>query len=213
MAKNDDGAGYKQVKEAIAKYERNEIFLDTLRHHHSKAYMSAAEKHLMDDKGQIILKKLKNREVQDNFADHMADFYLKQAKEVYKANPGDELLEEQLMQLYSGVTRTELKRLVHTHKENLDHDFFNSRLAPSLVSRVRERISEIPYKGLKEEHKNDIIKHIAKESGQNIHELIDTSNMSLEDATRLLETYVKQGGILEKDIEGETFYKKKKKSA
>ena len=211
MAKKEEPA-YSHVKEAIAKYEKNEIFLDTLRHHHSKAYMKAAEKNLMDDKGRIIVKRLKNREVQDAMADQMADFYLEQAKQVYKANPGDELLEEQLMQLYSGITRTDLKKIIHTHKENFDHDFFNSRLAPNFVNRVRERITDIPYLHLKEDHKDDIIKHISKDSGQPVDDWVDTSKMSLEDATRLLETYVKQGGLLERNLEGETFHRKKKKS-
>jgi hypothetical protein len=202
---------YTHVKKALQKYKSNTEFLDTLKHHHSKAYVHAADEVLVDENGTLKIERLKDAKYQRKMADAMADFYLDKAKAVMKADPSDDRTKELLMQAYTGATKTELRKIVQGQRENFTHEYFHLRLAPGLVRQVENRIEDIPYADLKEEHKTDIIEHITKESGTPVKDWVDTSNMSLEDATKLLESFADRGGVLEKEVEGTPFFKKKEK--
>lgn len=209
MAKEEPD--YKHIKAAEHKIKRNTKYIDTLSISHSEAYNLAAREHLMDKDSLIDMSRLKQTEYQSKFADSMVKHYISKAKKEFKSESSDEIHDELLLKAYAGITSDRLKKIISSRKDNFTKSFFESQLAPQMVNTIENDISDLPYKGLKEEHKKDVVSYIDSLSNNKISHMIDTSKMSLEDAVGLLELTVKKGGVLESDIEGTPYHLKKEK--
>lgn len=195
--------------EHIAKYERLRKkfhkLLHTHSHHHTKAYLDAAEALLKDEEGNIDYEKLEDKNTQEKFVDKMMDFYLSKAKGVFKGKPKDEFEESLMMRYFDTFTREELARLIKQHGKNYTaelHEQQKEKLQEGLIG----KIGHLPHAHFREEHLPDIIKYV------NAQDLVDPSKMRLEDALSLLGIYHKTGeiGIPEEAIRKMPYYKKKK---
>lgn len=191
--------------------ETVDMLVDTIEHQHQKAYSSAVDKHLLNDKKQVDYDKLKETDVQKKFVDSMVEHYVTVAKEKLGVDPKKKLAPEEesmLLNAYAGITREELGGLVRRHKNRFSHQTFKGLIGDNqegLRANIRNRLMPTAYAHFEDSDVEGIAKHMDAKL-----EKLDPSKMTLEQAVNLLQNYHANDGQLAKGAyEGQIYHKKK----
>jgi len=192
-------SGEEEIPKHIADFkkhrEKAKRIGDTTELAHSEAYTTAA-KAVLEKDGEIDYKLLDQADVREKFVDKMTDFYLTKANahfgtkikkdEVFKVN--------QLLTAYGALTKEELRTYVDRHKKKYTLGTHENH-RDELIKKVRQRLNSVAGSHLKDEHIDDIVKHI---SAGNI---VDTKRMTIEDAKQLYGLHENYGALTTKMIE------------
>ena len=179
---------------------------DTTDLEHRRAYNKAAEELLKDSEGLIDYSKLKDRDIQIKFADTMSEHYIAKAREALKVDPkhkGDELYNDMIMRAYVGVTKGELKQNTVQYGQNFTFETFNERIRVPYMRQIQQTLHAAAGSHLKDQHLEDIIKHIGAEN------LIDKEKIRLQEAIGLFDAYEDGNRRVDKLVEGQVYAKKK----
>ena len=193
MAKNGDKD--KEVPKHIADYkkhrEKAKQIADTTELVHSEAYVTAAQEVLKDkDTNQIDYKKLDDSKVREQFVDKMTDFYLTRANAHFgtKVKSDDRFMVNQLLGAYAQITREELTHHVDKFKKRYtigQHE----NVRDKLVQEQRGRLNMVAGAHLKDEHIDDLIKHVGAEK------FVERTSMTLDDAKMLYGLHETHGAV------------------
>jgi len=192
-----------------------DILRDTTELEHINAYHKAADKHLKDDKGNLIMERLRDKDTRKKFTDTMVKHYLTKAKEVlgvkgdhkFGSEEEEHFYNEMLFNQYVGTSSDQFRRIIDAHKDNYkitEH----TQNARHLSQRVTEQLRPLATEHIKPEegHIDDIVRYIGAD------DLINPKAMEKEDAIKLLRKYDKgRGAITYADVEGEHYAVKKQK--
>ncbi|MBW2991475.1 hypothetical protein KY348_07285 [Candidatus Woesearchaeota archaeon] len=210
MGKSDEK---KKAPEHIEKYyklsKKAKKLVDTTDLHHREAYDLAVNKTLLGKDNLVDYDILKEDKKQDEFAGHMADYYIGKAKDYFKSDISgkDEFENEMLMNAYTGTTRSQLKQMVNRLKERFKFDVFNKHKEEELMGPLKERLEGVARGHLNREHINDIVDYTGA------GDIVKKENLDLNHAVGLLNLYDEQGIIPKKGLEKAGFrdYHLKKK--
>ena len=131
--------------------------LDTTEIHHHEAYLTAKDKFLMEDK-EVVYDKLDDKEIQEKFADEMANYYIERAKEYFNLQRNLKDYEKDILLLaYADTTRLGLRQLVTQHGSDFTYKKYSAE-TPKLIKKlgretpkVESPISLIRKEGTKKE--------------------------------------------------------------
>jgi|SRR3989338_2003478 len=173
---------------------------DTAAHTHQAAYKGAVDKHLIGEDGEVDFDKLDDFKVQKEFIDTMTDAYISKAKQHFKIdrskekkNDLDELEKDMLMQAYAGVTKGMIKQYVNRYGKNFKHATFN-QFSQELTENLQKQLYASAASHLEEEHVPSIVKYMGLESK------LDAEKINVQEATRLLEVFHRDGGITDSGL-------------
>ncbi len=211
MAKKKEPSAEEVLQTMKERSEAINDLLETIGHHHSQAYDTAAEKHLYvagkDGKKRIKHSLLEDdEEKQAAFVEEMARFYEDKAKEhfgVSKDKKYDAMEREMLIKAYTGATKNELMAQVRRHGKNFKKEQF-IKLKEDFEKGIAESLSPYATEHVKESHIPGLIKHMGLEA------LVDESKVRLPEALGLAVAYLKSGAIPPEAISKEVYYKKPK---
>jgi len=203
MAK--DKAEYVPPKH-ITEYHKNidkaKKLIDTTEHHHRFAYEHAVGNVITDEDGLVNQDWLKKEEFQQEFADHMSDFYLDKALDYFKyKKPGEKLSDEKkldvfqkdrLVKAYANTSRHELRFLTSQGKENFTYDQFSRLKENRFMQPLRDQLNTAAMGHLTKDHIDDIVKHTGA------GDMVEKKLLTVEDAAALLKRHYEDGGVLPK---------------
>ncbi len=200
MAKKEEEDKTPYITKHKKLYTHATKLFDTATHTHQAAYKGAVDKHLVGEDGEVDFEKLDDINVQKEFIDTMTDAYISKAKQHFKVdrnkekkNDLDELEKDMLMQAYAGVTKGMIKQYVNVYGKNFKHQRFN-QFTQELTENLQKQLYASAASHLEEEHIPDIVKHIGLE------EKLDSGKINVQEATRLLETFHRDGGITDSGL-------------
>ncbi|MBL7055702.1 hypothetical protein ISS07_02195, partial [Candidatus Woesearchaeota archaeon] len=152
--------------------------------------------------------KLKNSETQLKFVETLRDHYLEAAKKSLGAKDVEgELEEELLIQAYTGVTSQFFKDQISKKKHGYSIDEHKG-VVDELRDVQDKELEGVIYGRIKEEHIPELVKRLG------ISDYVDTDKMRVEEVKQLAQIYFKSNeSIAPKSLEGNHFYKEKKKAA
>ena len=187
-------------------YKHASELVDTAQQTHSEAYTNAVNKHLKNDKGMVDFEKLEDDKVQTLFVKTMSDMYITKAKQHFKVSEDLTDLEEgMLMQVYAGITTSELRNLVSRHRKGFTHAVFG-QYQGRIGQQLQQRLYEAAGGHLLESQVPEIVKQVGLEGK------IDSAKITLEEARGILEEFHKEGSVSDAFIrEHVAQYKVKKK--
>lgn len=187
MAEKREDSMPDSVKTFFRRQKKVERLLAGVEYHHAKAYNAGVETLMKEGDEGPDFEKLKEAKNQEAFADAMANTYLDAAKKYFKVGKGpkdDHLWEQRLMKAYAGVTKDELLNRVRALKSDFNYEFFNQRIRPTYMKRVREELEPAIASHFKDEHIDDILKSIPGSE-----KVVDKSKLRLQEAVQLLDAY------------------------
>ena len=197
------------LPEHIKKYEKlkkhvPELMRSTQRSH-MEAYYKAVDA-ILKEEGQEHpdYDKLKKGDVQQAFADKMADYYVEQARKVFrvKADKDDDKLGELeknlLLKSYIGATRSTLRDIVGKYGNKYEIGV-HTGATNELLKKINEELTAATTYHFKKEHIDDLLK------GSGADKLIDKDYLELEDAIAIYEIFKENGAITRKMLEDAGF--------
>jgi hypothetical protein len=212
----------KEVPEHIEKFLKNKEkvrkLIETTDYHHRFGYEHAVGKHLMGADGLLDYDRLKDSEVQRQFADTMADFYLDRALNYFgitkEGQPAtdeikrDTFKSDMLLRAYANTTQSQLRSLTSAYKENFKYEVFGQAKADWL-EKIAKNLVDASASHFKKEHIDDIIEYTKAQDS------VDKDYLQLEQAIKLLSNYHDLGALPNQEklanIVGEYAVKKKEK--
>ncbi len=196
MAKKEEEDKTPYITKHKKLYTHATKLFDTATHTHQAAYKGAVDKHLIGEDGEVDFEKLDDLKVQREFIDTMTDTYISKAQQHFKISKDkklDDLEKDMLMQAYAGVTKGMIKRYVNAHGKNFKYAIFN-QMTKQLNERLHEQLYASAAAHLEDEHIPDIVKHVGLEAK------LDAGKINVQEATHLLETFQREGGITDNDL-------------
>lgn len=177
----------KKSENGVEKFTKNKELvkdlLESLRITHSKAYTSAADKHLYDAKTKRYdMKRLEDAKVRENFIKDLASSYEKGAMDYFSSNEKEDMKKHQLVKAYGGMTHDLAQKYVDTHGKKYSlklHEGIRDKLAEE----VEKQLDQAAGAHLKESDKGKLLKHIKADG------LVDEKLMKLDDALALYDVY------------------------
>jgi hypothetical protein len=169
---------------------------DTAIHTHQSAYKGAVDKHLIGEDGEVDFEKLDDLKVQKAFIDTMTDAYISKAQQHFKISKDkklDDLEKDMLMRAYTGVTKGMVKQYVSAHGKNFKHQVFN-QFTQQYTRELQQQLYASAASHLEEDNIPNIVKHVGLESK------LDANKINVQEATHLLETFHREGGITDNDL-------------
>ncbi len=194
MAKKEEEDKTPYITKHKKLYQSATKLLDTISHAHTEAYVTAVNKHLLDENGQVIYDKLLDNTIQQQFTKTMSDFYLGKAQKHFKIEKNlDDLSKDLLMQAYAGVTSSTLKDLVTRYNKRLTHQQFEQ-----VKGQIQQRISQQLYGAagshLETSNIPDIVKHVGLEAK------VNSDKLDIEEARQLLQVFHEEGSITDNTL-------------
>lgn len=203
----------------VEKYQsldkKRKLIIDTIRHHHHEAYLSAAGEHLKDKTGRYIdLEKLDDEDTRKKFVDSMATFYRDKAKGILKAGvkPEDEFENEIMMQAVYGVSKEALRHALTEGKKDYTLEVHQKQVK-EIVDAIDKNLRGISTGHISEKHIDDIIKYTkADEAAKKLGYEFNKGLFTREHAAGLLKDYLALGNITKQAVDQYyPAFKKKKK--
>ena len=178
----------------ISKHEKMhkeaDLLIDKISHSHSKAYNSAVDKHLTDEKGNVHYDRLDDVKVQKAFAKSMSDHYIAMSHQHFKVSKNlSELEKDLLMKAYSGTTSAALEGLVKQLGKNLTLQDFLGHAAEAYTKPLRESLYATSGKHIDESHLEGILKYVG------LDKKVDAGKITAEQGSNLLRTFHKEGSV------------------
>lgn len=181
------------VEKFIKNKDMIKDLIESLRITHSKAYTSAADKHLYDkEKKRYVMSKLDDQKVKDDFAKTMTEAYEKGAMDYFSSNEKDGMKKHQLVKAYGGLTGDMAHKYVHTHGKKYTSKLHEG-IRDELAEEVEKQLNVAAGAHLKESDKDKLIKHIKADG------LVDSKLMRLQDALALYDIYDSNNKNINKD--------------
>ena len=162
---------------------------------HSHAYTSSTDV-LKDEEGNVDYELLENPEMQKKFVDKMSSYYLDRANAYFgtKLKPEDQFQVDQLMQAYSGITKSALFQTVQRAGKNYTLQT-HERQRDSLIKRIGEQLTQSASGHLTREHVPSLVEHMKAK------DLVNPEHMELEDALSLYHLYDENKALTPEMIE------------
>ena len=193
---------FKKYKKLSKKAQK---MIDTTEIEHANAYNSAVDL-IKDDEGLVDYEKLDDNDVQKQFADKMADYYISKARKALNVKPGDKedkkLEDELLMNAYAGVTTSQLKESVSKFGKKFTFEFFNTRIKPQYMQHVERNLKAASSDHLEEKHIPDIVKYT--KTGK----FVNPNKITLDEAVNLMDEFHREGVVSPKSHKGKLYYRK-----
>gem|GEM_PF-1998006 len=165
--------------------------IKTTDHHLRKAHL-AGEEIIKDKDGNINYDFLKQTDYQDKFAYAMSDTLFDAAKKYFKIGKdakGDAVWNEQLINAYTGTTKSELLDAVRNAKNEFNYDYFVENHQSKLISALNKKLSAVPSSHLTKEHIGDILKHTGLEN------VVDKESIQTNQAVIFLDSYRREKAV------------------
>ena len=189
---SQNGSGYGQGDDPIEKWKKlkkhADKILDTTERHHRQAYDTAVEKHLIKD-NLVDYEQLEDEEIQEKFANTMADVYIGKAKEYFKVDKElDDFQKELLLNAYAGETRTKLRQFVGTHGKKFKFPLFFQKKAEWMKG-LEERLGDAASAHLSDKEIGKIISYTKTDN------MVKKDYLTRERAIDILEKFEDAGVI------------------
>jgi len=209
-----------EVPKHIQEYEKNnkkaKALIDGMQRHHRGAWDSAADAHLVKD-GSLDMELLEKDEVQEKFANSMADYYLDKARKLFgvkaekddkgKEKKPEKTIEALLLNAYAGTTRERLLQAVRENGRGFSFEGYYGKVVPKMTEGIYESLLHAASGHFKKDHVKDIVDYVAGKSRQSL-KYLDTSRMTTEDAKGLLIELERDHAIHEDAHKRRIYYKK-----
>ena len=213
MAEKDKVPEYIKLYEDLKKKAGR--ILATTKHVHSEAYLKAADTILRGKDGLIDPELLDDLKKQEEFVEKMTEHYIKAANKHFgsKLTPKDQVQIDQLMGAYAGITRSQLLEYIKNKGKEYTIEE-HERVRGYHMRQVEDQLTKSTASHLKEEHISGFIKHMG------IEDLVNASQMRVQDITKLHDVYENIGTVNEKMVRDTykgsndpppVYFKKKKK--
>ncbi len=196
MAKKEEEDKTPYITQHKKLYSHATKLFDTATHTHQAAYKGAVDKHLVGEDGEVDFNKLDDLKIQKEFIDTMTDAYISKAQQHFKISKDkklDDLEKDMLMKAYTGVTKGTIKQYVNAHGKNFKHQAFN-QFTQQYTRDLQQQLYASAASHLDDSHIPDIVKHVGLEAK------LDAGKINVQEATHLLETFQREGGITDNDI-------------
>lgn len=193
------------IKEFYAKHKQAKLMINTTEIEHGKAYMSAVDKHLRNEQGNVDYDLLENEGIRHDFIDAMVDHYVSAAKAALKSELGGktELEKHILVKAYAGITKSDLADVIHEKKSEYTKRVHDQHAA-QLTGKQSNELMKIVGNHLKKEHIPKVVDY-TKTTGQ-----VNIDMMKPEDAGYLLSAYDEgKSAVTPTHLEGKLYSKVK----
>ncbi|MFH1276484.1 MAG: hypothetical protein ABIH82_05215 [Candidatus Woesearchaeota archaeon] len=176
---------YKQMSEHARKLS------DRVNVTHTKAYLSAVDKHLLDNDGNYDFDKLDKDLIQREFKKTMKDFYVSEAKKYFNVQDKgdlDDFQKDMLMTAYVGAADEYLNPMIEKYGRKLTpHQF--EEIKQDVQRGFEQRLYSVSSSHLKHEHREEMIKHMG------LVDKIKPDLINLDELKTLLRIHAKEGDI------------------
>ena len=160
--------------------------LDTTEIHHHEAYLTAKDKFLMENK-EVVYDKLDDKEIQEKFADEMANYYIERAKEYFNLQRNLKDYEKDILLLaYADTTRLGLRQLVTQHGSDFTYKKYSAE-TPKLIKKLGEKLTGAISEHFTEKHIEDILEETE------LDKIINPEKLTLPEALGYLEVHEEEG--------------------
>lgn len=197
------------ITKHVKQYGHAKKLVDTASITHLKAYVDAADSHLMGKDGLHDYNLLEDTKIQEKFSQSMIDMYQKSAIAYFKtAKDLDEFQKDMLMNAYLGTTSDQIRKLVSENGKDFTLSAFKN-YQRNIEDALSKRLYTAADSHLNDEHVKDLFS-ASKKKFSGLENLVDGSKLDASEAAELHRLAI-DGNLNERTIKSVVpSYKRKK---
>ncbi len=190
------------IQEFYARKRKVKKVIDTANVNHSSNYTDVVNQLLRNEEGEVDLELLDNEDMQQQFADMLADVYIGQIKQELNIAPkefadsaSEAVYNDRLLMIAGNTTKKHLTDRIKNHGKDYTAQL-HQEYSKNHIKALNENLSPTVAEHLKKEHIEPIAAGHIKYGEA---DLVDHKKMRLEDAIELLDKYDNGNNVITRE--------------